>query len=143
MPEIYRTEKVAMSQKDLFYLVADVENYPKFLPWCNSVSIIERTSNTIIAELDCDLRGIPIEFTTRNKNKYPESIEITLVRGPFKTLNGIWTFESIGENKCNVGFKLSWTMANFILEKTTGVLFGQLSQKIFDSFIRKAYEIKG
>ena len=140
MPEIYRSQEVAMSQKDLYQLVADVENYPNFLPGFNSVTIIDQTSSTIIAELDCDLRGIPIEFTTRNKNIYPESIEITLVRGPFKTLNGVWTFESIGENKCNVDFRMNWTMANFILEKTTGVLFGQLSQKIFDSFIQEAYE---
>ena len=75
MPEIYRSQKVAISQKDLYQLVADVENYPKFLPWCNSVTIIERTSTCIIAELDCDLRGIPIEFTTRNRNIYPERIE--------------------------------------------------------------------
>ena len=63
MPEIYRSQEVAMSQKDLYQLVADVENYPKFLPWCNSVAIIERTSNSIIAELHCDLRGIPIELS--------------------------------------------------------------------------------
>ena len=79
MPEIYRSQEVAVSQKDLYQLVADVENYPKLLPWCNSVAIIERTSTTIIAEIDCDLRGIPIEFTTRNINIYPESIEISLV----------------------------------------------------------------
>ena len=60
MPEIYRSQEVTMSQKDLYQLVADVENYPKFLPWCNSVTITEQTSTTIIAELDCDLRGIPI-----------------------------------------------------------------------------------
>ena len=142
MPEIYRSQEVAMSQKDLFQLVADVENYPKFLPWCNSVTIIERTSTSIIAELDCDLRGIPIEFTTSNKNNYPESIEIALVKGPFKTLNSTWKFESLGENMCNVEFRISWKMANFFLEKTTGLVFGQLSQKIFDSFIRKAYETK-
>ena len=142
MPEIYRSQEVAMSQKELYQLVADVENYPKFLPWCNSVTIIERTSTSIIAELDCDLRGIPIEFTTRNKNNYPESIEISLVKGPFKTLNGTWKFESLGENMCNVEFRISWKMKNFFLEKTTGLVFGQLSQKIFDSFIRKAYETK-
>ena len=96
MPEIYRSQEVAMSQQDLFQLVADVENYPKFLPWCNSVTITEQTSTTIIAELDCDLRGIPIEFTTRNKNIYPQSIEFSLVKGPFKTLNGTWRFESLG-----------------------------------------------
>ena len=142
MPEIYRSQEVAMSQQDLFQLVADVENYPKFLPWCNSVTITEKTSTTIIAELDCDLHGIPIEFTTRNKNNYPESIEVSLVKGPFKTLNGTWKFESLGENMCKVEFRINWKMANFFLEKTTGLVFGQLSQKIFDSFIRKAYETK-
>ena len=142
MPEIYRSQEVAMSQKDLYQLVADVENYPKFLPWCNSVTIIERISTTIIAELDCDLRGIPIKFTTRNQNIYPESIKISLVKGPFKTLNAAWKFESLGENMCNVEFRISWKMANFFLEKTTGLIFGQLSQKTFDSFIRKAYETK-
>ena len=44
MPEIYRSQEVAISQKELYQLVADVENYPKFLPWCHSVTIIERTS---------------------------------------------------------------------------------------------------
>ena len=125
----------------MYQLVADVENYPKFLPWCNSVAIIERTSTCIIAELDCDLRGIPIEFTTRNKI-FIQKVEISLVKGPFKTLNGTWKFESLGENMCNVEFRISWEMANFFFEKTTGFVFGQLSQKIFDSFIRKAYETK-
>ena len=88
------------------------------------------------------MRGIPIKFTTRNNNIYPESIEISLVKGPFKTLNAAWKFESLGENMCNVEFRISWKMANFFLEKTTGLIFGQLSQKTFDSFIRKAYETK-
>tara|TARA_Y100000589_G_scaffold231005_1_gene218410 strand:+ start:716 stop:1153 length:438 start_codon:yes stop_codon:yes gene_type:complete len=142
MPEIYRTQEVLMSQNELYQLVADVENYPKFLPWCNSVLVIEKTPTVIIAELDCDLRGIPIEFTTRNKNTCPESIEISLIKGPFKTLNAIWTFKALGEKKCKVEFRISWQMANFILEKTTGVIFNQLSQKIFDSFVRKAYETR-
>ena len=51
-------------------------------------------------------------------------------------------FESLGENMCNVEFRISWKMANFFLEKTTGLVFGQISQNIFDSFIRKAYETK-
>ena len=81
MPEIYRSQEVAISQKELYQLVADVENYPKFY-YVNSVTIIERTS-TNISLIDCDLRGIPIEFTTETKI-FIQKVLISLVKGHLK-----------------------------------------------------------
>ena len=104
MAEIYRFKEVTMSQQDMYNLVADVENYPEFLPWCNSVVIIEQKHDYIIAELDCDLRGIPIEFTTKNRNICPKRIEIELVKGPFKNLNGLRIAITIGQIETNMLF---------------------------------------
>ena len=42
MPQHYIEETLPYSQKQLFDLVADIENYPQFIPWCEAAKIIER-----------------------------------------------------------------------------------------------------
>ena len=142
MQSLNRTTEVPINQNEMFDLVQDVENYPSFLPWCNSAEIKEKHEDFIIAEIRCELQGVPIKFSTKNKNKRPEKIEISLVEGPFKDSGGMWNFTDLGDNNSRIELDLHWKMKSFLLEKTLGLVFEKIAQKIFESFVRKAYERK-
>ena len=142
MQSLNRTTEVPINQNEMFDLVQDVENYPSFLPWCNSAEIKEKHEDFIIAEIRCELQGVPIKFATKNKNSRPERIEISLVKGPFKDLGGMWKFTDLGDGNSRIELDLHWKMKSFLLEKTLGLVFEQIAQKIFESFVRKAYERK-
>ena len=61
MQSLNRTTEVPINQNEMFDLVQDVENYPSFLPWCNSAEIKEKHEDFIIAEIRCELQGVPIK----------------------------------------------------------------------------------
>ena len=45
------TRYVSYSPEKMFELVADVEKYPEFLPWCIASRVIEKENSKIIADL--------------------------------------------------------------------------------------------
>ncbi len=84
MTIIKRSALVAYSQRQMFDLVKNVEDYPRFLPWCQNSHIVSSDEKHVEATLEIAWSGIHKSFTTRDY-LYPfERIDITLVQGPFK-----------------------------------------------------------
>jgi len=138
MPKITKTSLVQYSAVSMYELVKNIEEYPKFLPWCVGSTCLEKDDGSIIASVDVVFKGIPFSFSTINFNKPPTKITMRLANGPFKSMYGYWEFIEIDKNSCKVNFFLEYSFSNFIIEKTTGYIFNELSQSLMDSFIRQA-----
>src|SRR5664279_2297566 len=80
---------------EMYELVVDVEAYPRFLPWCERVEVLERDDAGSMARLFLAYSGIRHAFTTRNAYVPDESVHISLVDGPFSLLDGHWRFVSL------------------------------------------------
>ena len=130
------------SAKSMYNLVSNIEEYPNFLPWCKSIDYKKISATCIVANINAELKGIPISFSTINTNKPHKEIEIKLNEGPFKSFNGLWVFSDVGNHNSKVEFSLEYNFKNFILEKTFGLVFDQIAKTIFDAFIEKANEKK-
>ena len=93
MSVVHKTVFLSYSAEQMFELVAKVEDYPKFLPWCGGVKVIERTDDTLVANLAINFHGVKQSFTTKNHNMPSTQMTMQLVDGPFKSMNGCMLME--------------------------------------------------
>jgi ribosome-associated toxin RatA of RatAB toxin-antitoxin module len=124
-------------------LVADVESYPRFLPWCSGAEVLSRDATRTVATLHVDYRGVRQQFTTENRTHAPEHIELALVRGPFRSLNGEWRFTPLAADACRVELALAYQLASPLLERLLGPVFDQIANTLVDAFVRRADAVAG
>lgn len=144
MTIVHKSVLLDYSAAQMYALVEDMESYPAFLPWCDSVDVQrDMTGNTALASISLNFCGIRQYFTTRNTNTPPNSIRMTLVRGPFSKLDGQWTFTALNDHQCRVELHLNYDFSNFFLEKLVGSVFDIISNSLVDSFCERAKKIYG
>jgi len=144
MTTITRSSLVLFSPDQMFDLVNDVEAYPSFLPWCRSATIINKTDDEVSASLDLAKSGIHHVFSTRNTIIQGESIDIALIDGPFKHLEGHWHFDVIGDNQgCRIRLDMDFEFSNRLISMALGPVFTQISGSLVDAFCKRAQDIYG
>lgn len=143
MAVVHKSVLLAYSAEQMFDLVATVEDYPKFLPWCGGVKVIERSQDKLVACLAINYHGVKQSFTTSNVNHRPTQMKMTLVDGPFKVLDGTWTFKPLREDACKVEFDLHYEFSSRVLEQLIGPVFGGIASSMVDSFVKRAETVHG
>lgn len=66
-----------------------------------------------------------------------------LIRGPFRRLDGQWTFSALDDNRCRVELYLNYEFSHFFLEKLLGPVFDMVTNSLVDSFCERARKIHG
>jgi len=140
---IRKSALVPYSAGEMYALVADIESYGKFLPWCGGARITERHAHNLTASIDIAYRGVRKTFTTRNILDPGRQMELTLVDGPFRQLHGYWRFEPLDDKACKVALDLDFEFANRILEFAVGPVFSQIANGLVESFRKRAEELYG
>ncbi len=143
MTTVSRSALVSHSAEDMFRLVDDVNSYERFLPWVKSSRELHRDDDTVRATLVFSKGGFEKSFTTQNRVKYGKMIDIRLVEGPFKHLDGYWRFEQLREDACKVSLDLEFEFSNRLLGMAFGRVFTQVATTLVDSFVRRADEVYG
>ena len=143
MHSVERSVLVPHSAAQMFDLVADVEKYPQFMPWCGGASVSHRDEHGMQASITISLAGIKQTFTTRNSHLYPEKIELELVDGPFSVLKGEWLFHALAEDACKVVFTLQYEFSSRTLETLVGPIFNRIATSFIDSFTQRALSCYG
>ena len=141
MPRIYKELTVSYTPTQMYELVNDIERYPHFLPWCVSSRVIDRTPNSVSASLSFAKGGMQKSFSTKNLLVPPNTIEMTLLEGPFKHLRGIWSFHDISTGECRVVLDLEFEFANRILSTMFGPIFQTIAQAMVGSFCDHAKKV--
>ena len=135
-----RSALVAHSAHEMYALVADVESYPEFLPWCGRAVVSVNEPGRTVATLHINFHGLKKEFTTENVKQPGVRIDMTLVTGPFRSLEGSWLFIPLSEKACKVEFKLRYQFASVLVEKAAGSAFQDITDTFVDAFVRRADE---
>ncbi len=143
MTHISRSALVRYTPRQMFDLVNDVEAYPSRFRWCSAAQVLERDEAGITARLDLRLAGIVQSFTTRNLNLPPERIQMRFVDGPFKTLEGVWTFQALGEAGSKVSLRLDFEFASRLAGAALRLGFQGLADRMVDDFCRVARDVYG
>ena len=141
MPVIRKSALVTFSADQMFDLVADMEAYPRFLPWCASAQILSREENRICGRMEVARLGIRQSFTTCNRFVTGEHMELELVDGPFRKLHGAWTFSPLREDACKVELELDFELSGKLIDKAFGAVFSQVANTLVDAFCKRAEEV--
>ncbi len=140
------TEKsvlVEYSAAQMYALVADVPRYAEFLPWCGGAQILSRDGDVVHAAISIDFRGIRQKFSTENRQREPELIEMRLLNGPFRELDGSWRFKALGDQACRIDFRLHYEFSSKLLEKLVGPVFHYIANTFVDAFVKRAAQLYG
>lgn len=143
MTIISKSALVSYSPEDMFKLIDNIEEYSEFLPWCGKATEIFRDENTVEASLLISHSGLNKEFTTQNKNTAFNKIEMHLVNGPFKNLEGVWLFEPLGESACKVSLNLEFEFSSKLISISLGPVFSKIANNLVDAFIKRADTVYG
>ena len=127
----------------MFELVDRVEDYPKFLPWCGGTELIERSDEKTVARIHISYHGVKAHFATENRKTFPLRMDMTLLEGPFRQLDGHWSFKALGETACKVEFHLHYEFSSRILEKVLGPVFNHIASTFVESFVKRAQQVHG
>lgn len=142
MATVEKTVLVEFSAVRMYALVERIEDYPRFLPWCGGTEVKQRLPGKTIATIHIDYHGIKQSFTTENTNESPRRIQVQLVNGPFRQLDGIWTFSPLGENGCKIEFRLRYEFSNRFLEKIVGPVFHHIANTFVEAFVKRAEAVQ-
>lgn len=143
MAVVHKSVLLAYSAEQMFALVDQVEQYPQFLPWCDGVIVREREGARLKATLQINYHGVRQSFTTENINEAPVSMKMHLVDGPFKSLDGTWTFKPLRADACKIEFDLKYEFSSRLLEQLIGPVFSMIANSFVDSFCKRADAIYG
>lgn len=138
MPAISKSALVPFSAEQMFKLVDDVPQYPKFLPWCGGAEELSRDADSVRASVVIAHSGINKTFTTLNRLQSGKMIEMQLVDGPFKHLHGFWRFETLSETACKVSLDLEYEFSSKLLGLAVGPVFSQIANTLVDAFVARA-----
>ena len=134
---------VGHSAPQMFALVDAVEDYPKFLPWCDDAKVIHRDEARTRATIHINYHGVTHSFTTENAKNPPQSMTIRLVEGPFKVLDGEWRFNALSPEACKIEFRLHYEFSSWLLEKLVGPVFSYIANTMVDAFVQRADKVYG
>jgi len=140
---IHKSALVAYTPAEMFALVSDIETYPEFLPWCRSARVIWHEGDEVKASIEMAKGSLQKAFTTHNRQQPDKMIEMRLVEGPFKRLEGFWRFDPLGQQACKVSLDLEFEFASRMLDMMIGPMFSQIANTLVDSFQQRAVEVYG
>jgi ribosome-associated toxin RatA of RatAB toxin-antitoxin module len=143
MTAISRSALLPYSAREMYDLVADIESYPQFLPWCSGAKILSQNDGHAVAAIDISYHKLHKAFTTRNTLRPARSMEMELLEGPFSHLHGFWRFEDLGDSNSRISFDIEFGFSNRVIGLALGPVFGKIADSLVDNFRRRATVVYG
>ena len=127
----------------LFDLVAGVEHYPEFLPWCKAARVMRREGNVFYADMVVAFRMFRERFRSKVTLHPKYGIDVEYVDGPFRYLNNHWRFEPAPDGGCVVDFYVDFEFRSRLLQQLIGLLFNEAVRRMVGAFEARARALYG
>ena len=142
MKKIYKEEEINVTMSTIFNLINNIEEYPKFLPWCKKTEVTKESENSQIGKIFISKSFINWSFSTKNIIVRNKSISLSLIDGPFDNLDGSWNFKKIDDNNTHVSLEINYKFKNSLIELSIEPIFTTIMNSILESFVDQAFKIK-
>ena len=143
MRDVRRSALLPYSADQVYGLVADVERYPEFLPWCTSARILANAGDEVTVTLGLSSGIARASFTTRNRLDPGRSVTMSLVDGPFDRLDGRWDFTPIRSAGTRADLHVQFSTRGVIGALALGPAFESICNHLVDAFARRARQVFG
>jgi ribosome-associated toxin RatA of RatAB toxin-antitoxin module len=141
MREVTRSALVRLPPSRLYALITDIERYPEFVPGCSYARIEQPGERKVVATLGVRRGGLETRFTTRNTLEPDRAVVMRLERGPFRTLEGEWTLQPMGDVGCTVTLRLRFEFDSRLTGLMLTPVIEQTAGSLVDAFVARAREI--
>jgi coenzyme Q-binding protein COQ10 len=142
MPRFIEDREFPYTAKQMYDLVADVGEYPNFLPWCIGARLYKKTEKDFCADLIIRFKVFRERFTSHvilSENQ----IDIDYVKGPLSHLHNLWQFKDLEEGGSSLHFEVDFEFKNKLFQKLVGGLFTEAVHRMVQSFEVRAVELYG
>jgi coenzyme Q-binding protein COQ10 len=147
MPLHQETRILPYTAAQMYAVVADVERYPEFLPWCSKLVVRTREKqgdvDIVIAEMFIAYGALRERYVSRVRmDSRAGTIEASHIEGPFRRLDTRWRFVTLGSGS-EVHFLIDFAFRNVLLSTVASVAFGFVAAKMAEAFVRRADALYG
>ena len=139
-----KIKKEAIILEDIekvFNIVNRVNLYKNFVPYCVDSIIISEENNQMKARLDFNIKGLKTTFTTQNIIENNKIIQMKLVDGPFKYLDGEWKFTEI-DDKTLIELKINYEVQSKIIDYTISKSLEKIMDYLVKAFVSESKKLK-
>jgi len=146
MKTVHKSVLIWYSPHEMYVLVTDVDQYARFLPWCEHARVVEQHEDGMTAEMGISFGGVRQTFSTRNVHVPDSQVHMQLLNGPFSKLEGQWNFLPLGDGSqraCKVELTLNYGFDSSTLSKLVGPVFDKIAASMVDAFVKRAQDVYG
>ena len=141
MPRHAEKRVLPYAPGDLFDLVARVEDYPQFLPWCLATRVRKREDHGFDADMTIGFKVFREAFTTRVDLDRPHDIKVSYKYGPFRNLSNHWQFVPNEDGTTTVDFEVNFQFRSRIFERLIGGVFTEAVHRMVSAFEKRAAQV--
>ena len=137
---------VPYSAAQMFDLVADVKQYPEFIPYCSGLRVVSGSveAGELVADMLVKYRVFREKFRSRvSLNAEAGLIHVTYMNGPFRKLLNSWKFTDLDEGGSRIDFDIEFEFSNSFLQSAAQMVFDRAFVKMTDSFVARAGDVYG
>jgi len=127
----------------MFHLVAAVDQYPQFLPWCIASRITKREGAVFYADLIIGYKMVRESFSSRVTLNEPYQVQVEYMKGPMRHLNNRWIFEENPDGSCTIDFFVDFEFKNPMIQKLLEVFFHEAVKRMVGAFETRAEQLYG
>jgi coenzyme Q-binding protein COQ10 len=139
--ESHREHKLLpFTASQLFDIVADVANYPRFIPWCQGARVQKTGGQFIIADLQIGFGPFHESFTSHVELDRPREVIVHSVSGPLEHLSNRWTFTP-AQDATRVDFAVDFQFKSHLLNHAAGAMFHEASKRMMEAFRTRAHAL--
>lgn len=143
MPTHAEKRQLPYTPEQLFDLVADIERYPEFLPWCIGARIRRREGRVLYADLVIGYKMIRERFTSRvDPQRDRLRIDVAYSEGPFSYLDNHWVFEPHPDGSV-IDFYVDFEFKSLMLQSVIGLFFNEAVRRMVQAFETRADQLYG
>ncbi len=126
----------------IYAIVADVERYPEFVPWCAGLRVLKREpapfGEVIWAETLVGYRSLRERYTSRVElDPGNRRIDVNQTQGPFRQLENHWRFAP-ADGGCRVDFSILFEFRSRMLGHIAGAALALVMGRMTDAFEARA-----
>lgn len=143
MPTHAEQRLMPYSCEQMFDLVAGVDKYPEFLPWCLASRITRREGDVFYADLVIGYKMIREKFGSRVTTARPHHIHVEYLSGPMKHLSNHWRFIPQENGHCLIDFYVDFEFKNPVLQKLIALFFEEAVKRMVGAFETRAGQLYG
>lgn len=152
MTVIQKSQVVPYTPAQMYHLVDAIEAYPEFVPWCTKTEILSRDEDEVRAKVEFTKGRMSHAFSTINRLQKNKMIEMRLLEGPFRHLEGFWRFDDAvwnqhgvegTEGACLIIFDMEFVLANKLLDLAVGPILHGITSQFISAFTKRAEQVYG